>query len=75
MLIAICKCAGTLAPTLIGVIEQNMFIVATGVGCFVLDVLYISFSIRCECLRRDAATRIPKQKERHERRSFSLGMI
>lgn len=43
MLIAICKCVGTLAPTLIGVIEGNAFIVVTGVLCFLLDVLYIWF--------------------------------
>lgn len=43
MLIAVCKCVGTLAPTLIGVIESNIFIVVTGIVCFVLDVLYILF--------------------------------
>lgn len=43
MLIAVCKCVGTLAPTLIGVIEQNMFIVVTGIICFALDILYIGF--------------------------------
>ncbi len=41
MLIAICKCVGTLAPTLIGILESNIFIVATGIICLVLDVLYI----------------------------------
>lgn len=43
MLIAVCKCVGTLAPTLIGVIESNAFIVVTGIVCFILDVLYIVF--------------------------------
>lgn len=43
MLIAVCKCVGTVAPTLIGIIENNMFIVATGCVCFVLDILYIYF--------------------------------
>ena len=39
-LIAICKWIGTLTPTLIGVIERNTFIVATGIVCFILDGLY-----------------------------------
>lgn len=42
-LIAICKWIGTLAPTLIGVIEDNIFIIVTGVICFVLDSLYFYF--------------------------------
>lgn len=42
-LIAICKWIGTLAPTLIGVIENNMFIVVTGIVCFILDGLYYYF--------------------------------
>ncbi len=41
--IAICKWIGTLAPTLIGVIESNAFIVITGIICFVLDGLYFYF--------------------------------
>ena len=43
MLIAVCKCVGTLAPTLIGIIENNVFIVVTGAVCFFLDALYIGF--------------------------------
>lgn len=43
MLIAVCKCVGTLSPTIIGVIERNVFIVVTGVLCFMLDMLYIHF--------------------------------
>lgn len=39
-LIALCKWVGTLAPTLIGVIENNIFIITTGIICFVLDGLY-----------------------------------
>ncbi len=42
-LIAICKWVGTLAPTLIGVIEANSFIVVTGIIFFVLDGLYLYF--------------------------------
>jgi len=42
-LIAVCKWIGTLAPTLIGVIEQNTFIIVTGIICFVLDGLYFCF--------------------------------
>ena len=38
--IAICKWMGTLAPTLIGVIEQNVFIIVTGIICFLLDGMY-----------------------------------
>ena len=43
MTIAVCKWIGTLAPTLIGVIENNLFIVATGVVCFIFDGLYTYF--------------------------------
>lgn len=41
MTIAICKCIGTLTPTLIGVIEQNHFIIVTGIICFIFDLFYI----------------------------------
>ena len=43
MLIAVCKCIGTLTPTIFGTIEGNVFILVTGVICFVFDVLYIYF--------------------------------
>ena len=42
-LIAMCKWIGTIAPTLIGAIEHNVFIVVTGIICFVLDGLYFYF--------------------------------
>ncbi len=54
-LIAICKWVGTLAPTLIGVIENNVFIVVTGIVCFVLDGMYyyfLSHVIREERLKK-----------------------
>lgn len=41
MTIAICKCIGTLAPTIFGTIEGNWFITVTGIICFVYDVIYI----------------------------------
>lgn len=40
--VAWCKCLGTLAPTVIGGMEGNLFIVVTGVVCFVFDVVYIA---------------------------------
>ena len=43
MTIAICKCIGTLTPTIYGTMEGNMFILVTGIICFVLDLLYIYF--------------------------------
>lgn len=43
MTIAICKCIGTLTPTIYGTMEGNMFILVTGGICFVLDLLYIYF--------------------------------
>lgn len=43
MLIAICKCFGTLTPTVIGGMEHNLFIVVTGCICFIFDLLYIVF--------------------------------
>ena len=43
MTIAVCKCIGTLTPTIYGAMGGNMFIVVTGIICFVLDLLYIFF--------------------------------
>lgn len=43
MTIAVSKCIGTLTPTIYGTIEGNMFILVTGVICFIFDVLYIYF--------------------------------
>ena len=41
MLIAVCKCVGTLTPTIYGALEGNWFILVTGVICFALDIIYI----------------------------------
>lgn len=41
MTIAICKCVGTLTPTIFGTLEGNWFILVTGIICFVLDIVYI----------------------------------
>lgn len=41
MRIAICKCIGTLTPTIFGTIEGNTFILVTGILCFLFDLLYI----------------------------------
>lgn len=41
MTIAVCKCIGTLTPTIFGTIEGNWFITVTGIICFVYDVIYI----------------------------------
>lgn len=41
MLIAVCKCIGTLTPTIFGSIEGNMFILVTGIICFIFDIIYI----------------------------------
>lgn len=41
MTIAVCKCIGTLTPTIYGTIEGNWFITVTGIICFVYDVIYI----------------------------------
>lgn len=43
MLIAVCKCIGTLTPTIFGTIEGNTFILVTGILCFLLDLTYIYF--------------------------------
>lgn len=43
MTIAVCKCIGTLTPTIFGAIEGNKFILVTGVICFIFDVIYIYF--------------------------------
>ena len=45
MTIAVCKCIGTLTPTIFGTIEGNWFITVTGIICFVYDVIYI-FALR-----------------------------
>lgn len=52
ILIAICKCVGTLAPTFIGIIEGNAFIVVTGAVCLVLDVLYIGFLYKVKAISK-----------------------
>lgn len=41
MTIAICKCIGTLTPTIFGTIEGNTFILVTGIICFIFDIIYI----------------------------------
>lgn len=41
MTIAICKCIGTLTPTILGTIEGNVFILVTGSICFIFDLMYI----------------------------------
>ena len=41
MLIAVCKCVGTVTPTIFGTIEGNTFILVTGVICFIFDLAYI----------------------------------
>lgn len=45
MLIAVCKCIGTITPTIFGTLEGNRFILVTGVICFLFDMVYI-FSLR-----------------------------
>ena len=41
MTIAVCKCIGTLTPTIYGTLEGNWFILVTGIICFVFDLIYI----------------------------------
>lgn len=41
MVIAVCKCVGTLTPTIYGTLEGNWFILVTGMICFVFDAIYI----------------------------------
>ena len=41
MTVAVCKCIGTLTPTIYGTLEGNWFILVTGIICFVFDVIYI----------------------------------
>ena len=43
MIIALCKCIGTLTPTIYGTLEGNWFILVTGIICFVFDLIYIYF--------------------------------
>lgn len=43
MAIAVLKCVGTITPTILGTMEGNLFILVTGIICFVFDVLYIVF--------------------------------
>lgn len=40
-LIAVCKCLGTLTPTILGTLEGNTFILVTGIICFIFDMIYI----------------------------------
>jgi len=41
MLIAVCKCIGTVTPTILGTLEGNTFILVTGIICFIFDAIYI----------------------------------
>lgn len=41
MLIAVCKCVGTVTPTIFGTIEGNTFILVTGIICVIFDAAYI----------------------------------
>lgn len=43
LLIATCKCIGTLTPTIYGTLEGNKFILVTGIICFIFDIIYIYF--------------------------------
>ncbi|HIT89369.1 MAG TPA: hypothetical protein IAC41_02985 [Candidatus Merdenecus merdavium] len=43
MTIAICKCIGTLTPTIYGALEGNMFILISGAICFIFDFIYIGY--------------------------------
>ena len=41
MLIAVSKCVGTVAPTIIGIMENKPFIIVVGIMCAVFDIIYI----------------------------------
>ena len=41
MTIAVCKCIGTLTPTIFGALEGNVFIIVTGIFCLIFDLVYI----------------------------------
>ena len=43
MTIAVCKCVGTLTPTVYGTLEGNVFILITGIICFIFDMIYILY--------------------------------
>lgn len=44
MTIAVCKCIGTLTPTIYGNLNGiNIYIMLTGIICFALDLAYIYF--------------------------------
>lgn len=61
MRIAVSKCVGTLAPTILGTLEGNRFILVTGILCFVFDVLYIYFLHRVQAAERAAAASAPRR--------------
>ncbi|QOL33095.1 hypothetical protein BE0216_01615 [Bifidobacterium eulemuris] len=58
MLIAVSKCVGTLTPTIIGGMEGNLFIVVTGIICFIFDAIYI---VALRCVRRGEIAREPAE--------------
>lgn len=53
MLIAVCKCIGTLAPTILGGFVENMnwYIICMGAVSFVFDISYIIFLEKAASLR------------------------
>ena len=48
MTIAVSKCIGTLTPTIYGTMEGNMFILVTGIFCFIFDIIYILYLHRVQ---------------------------
>ncbi len=53
LLIAVCKCIGTLTPTIFGALENNMFILVTGIICFIFDLVYIYALYRVRCAEKE----------------------
>ena len=61
MCIGVCKCVGTLTPTIYGALEGNTFILVTGVICFVFDLIYIFalYSVKkAEAAKKTAAAAV-----------------
>ena len=52
MTIAVCKCVGTLTPTVYGTLEGNVFILITGIICFIFDMIYILYLRQVQLKKR-----------------------
>ena len=64
MLIAVCKCIGTLTPTVaIGIMYDYFFVTVVGLLCFMFDVLYIYFLYEVKASEKKTAQNVQETEK------------